>query len=213
MSTIASNSYKLYQLKTETERILNEIEENYGEIDSTQEYVLEMNAEEAKEVFIDLVKQLQYLENVISLTDNEIKRLTDLKKRRQKTLETIEKILLENLKVYGKENKEIYSMDLVLHKISTRKSTVVEVNSLDALPNNLVNIEFVLDFTKENYDSNLKKLIEAGYIPKLSEFTVNKAEIKKAISEDTAKIETKTDITSEKVLGAKIIKKSNLVIK
>lgn len=103
--------------------VVEELEENGGDISEETESLLIVNRDDfmAKvDAYCDIIAEK---ENDYKFVVDEIKRLTDLKKFKEKTADTLKTVLLDALKVYGNiDAKGIARIETTLHRLSTRKS-------------------------------------------------------------------------------------------
>lgn len=205
-----SQIYKINKVVAET---IDNIIENGGEATENESLILELSKEEVKPILESILKHKTFVEGQILALDVELNRLKELKESREKTVERLEKIVLENLIKYGNKNKSGNSvMDFDLYKISTRKSEVVEISDIEKIEDELVNLEVKVKINKSQV-AKLTNLLKVDYEPIIGEFKPDKKAIKEAIVNDEKKIESDVDILGNTVKGAKIVKKLNLQIK
>lgn len=119
----------IFNISKQLEDIFLQIEDNDGELTPELEEALaitEANFKSKLQQYSELVKQVEY--DVESI-DKELIRLQDLKKRKQKSIDSIKKLLITFVNKYGDINKSGNKyIDFGIGKISTRKTKVCSVN-------------------------------------------------------------------------------------
>lgn len=116
----------LVSIQTEYLELINNYEQA-EELTPELEQALTINEQELTEKARGYSEYIQNEDLFIKRIDDEIKRLQALKKSRQGKVSFLKDRLLEAVKMYGEIN-------LGLSKIGTRKSTVVEVEDVNSLP-------------------------------------------------------------------------------
>lgn len=119
----------IFQLAYELQTIIDELEENGGEITPEIEEQLDINQEGVKrkvEAFTQVVHQLEADIEAIKV---ESKRLADLKKRKEATIESVKKLILYAIDMFGETAKSgSRFIDFGIGKVSTRKSESIEID-------------------------------------------------------------------------------------
>ena len=141
----------LFSITTDLKAILNAIEEQGGEITEEQEKSLEIAENDLENKFVGYREVIDNQESFISRIDDEIKRLQDLKKSRKSLIERLKSNLVTAIMTFG--DVEIGTMTF-----TTRKSQAVEVEDVNALPDQYKKIKVT-----ETADKTLiKKEIKSG---------------------------------------------------
>ena len=142
----------IYNIQQDFINILNELENNGGEITPELEQALAINESNLKAKalnYIPVVKSISANNNTI---DEEINRLQALKKVNNNILTVLKNILVEAMNLYNIE--EIKSET---NKINFRKSTKVIIDDIDSLPNDCI------IFEKKTIPLNdIKKRLQSG---------------------------------------------------
>lgn len=189
----------VFQLATELQDIINELEENGGEITPEIEEQLDIHQEAVNRKVESYTQVIHQLEADIELIKSEDKRLADLMKRKEKTIEAVKKLILYAINMFGETNKSgTKYIDFGTGKVSTRKSESLDVD-IDAYNKIAEEIKKVICWngfanTVESIDLSMPTLIN------------NMAT--ETFDEDTGNIEPGIDITTDDLYGAT----ANLVI-
>jgi len=117
----------LYDINSDFIGILNEIETLDGEITPEIEQQLVITEQQRDSKSMNYLSVITANEGFISTIDAEIKRLTALKKVRNNLNDRLKQNLLYAVNLFGD-----YSVGT--HKFGTRKSSTVEVESVNLLP-------------------------------------------------------------------------------
>lgn len=184
----------IFQLAYELQTIIDELEENGGEITPEIEEQLDINQEGVKrkvEAFTQVVHQL---ESDIEAIKIESKRLADLKKRKEATIESVKKLILYSIDMFGETAKSgSRFIDFGTGKVSTRKSETLEIDTdaYDKLADKIKNIICWNGFTNnaDIIDLSMPTLIDT-------------------MSDNTDKLEPGINITEDDLYGAT----ANLII-
>ena len=112
----------LFQISNELQMIINDIIENGGELIEGSENTLIITEDQLKAKAIDYGIVIRAMEYDNSIVDEEIKRLTQIKKVRTNTANRLKTALSEALIKYGGD--EVASATM---KINFRKSQVLEI--------------------------------------------------------------------------------------
>lgn len=119
----------IFQLAYELQDIINELEENGGEITPEIEEQLDINQEAVTRKVEAYTQVVHQLEADIEAIKVESKRLADLKKRKEATIESVKKLILYAIDMFGETAKSgSRFIDFGTGKVSTRKSESLEVN-------------------------------------------------------------------------------------
>jgi hypothetical protein len=133
----------IFQLAYELQDIINQLEENGGEITPEIEEQLYINQEGVKHKVEAYTQVVHQLESDIEAIKVESKRLADLKKRKEATIESVKKLILYAIDMFGETAKsETKFIDFGTGKVSTRKSENLEVdeNAYKELANDIKHI-------------------------------------------------------------------------
>ncbi len=126
----------IYKIQAEYQILVNELIENGGEITSELELALQINKDNfhsKSENYAYITKQF---DGEMDIIDNEIKRLQQAKRSREKTIERLKATIEMAMKTF-----EIDKIETPLIKISFRNSESVEVSDVNDLPNEFKTIK------------------------------------------------------------------------
>lgn len=112
----------LFNIQQQYLHIASELCANDGEL--TQELIdaLEVNQEQLQEKAVNYGYVIKQLGHEVNAVNEEIKRLTDIKKRNEKAIERMETAISNAMQLYG-----IEKVDSSFLKLSFRKSESVEI--------------------------------------------------------------------------------------
>jgi hypothetical protein len=144
----------LYRIRQEHINLISLIEDQEGEIAPHQEQALGFTLEAFQEVATSVGFAVLHLGNGVAEIDNEIKRLKDLKDRKEKGQEWLKEQLKAGMLQFGFDKVETPTL-----KLSFRKSEAVEVEDESALPASCFTI---VPETKKVSKTAIKELIRAG---------------------------------------------------
>lgn len=119
----------IFNIQKEYQNLVNELIENGGELTPELEIALQItkdNFHSKSENYAYITKQFASENDII---DNEIKRLQQAKKAREKTIERLKSTI-----EYAMNTFEVDKIETPLIKISFRKSESVEVEDVNNLP-------------------------------------------------------------------------------
>jgi alpha-N-acetylglucosamine transferase len=144
----------LYNIKRDYLHLVQAVFENEGELTPELDTLLTINKQELTEKSINYVAVIKKVNTDITYIDNEIKRLQDLKKTRNKIVELLEKNILDAMQLY-----EIEKIETPLINISLRKSESVVISvAPEDLPSPLQKIK-IEPISK----TEIKKLLKNGF--------------------------------------------------
>lgn len=127
--------YKLFKISENYLQILNEIEDNEGELTEELSDKLKISNEDLEDQIVQRCTILNGLESDINTVDKEILRLTEYRNRKQKLHNNINTSILQALILFGKEDKNgIKRFEYDTFKLSTRKSKSIEILDKDSVP-------------------------------------------------------------------------------
>lgn len=119
----------IFQLNQELLGIFEELEENGGELTPEIEEQLKINQTDVNNKIESYTQVIAQLNSDIELIKSEKKRLDDLKLSKEKTIESIKKLILYALDYFGETTKSgTKVIDFGTGKVSTRKSVSLEVS-------------------------------------------------------------------------------------
>lgn len=159
----------VFQLATELQDIINELEENGGEITPEIEEQLDINQEGVKRKVEAYTQVIHQLKSDIEAIKVESKRLANLKKRKEATIESVKKLILYTIDMFGETAKSGSKfIDFGTGKVSTRKSESLEVdeNAYKELANTIKHTICWAGFTNqpETIDLSVNSIIDNLYI-------------------------------------------------
>jgi|694.fasta_scaffold02285_53 hypothetical protein len=143
----------IFNIQTEYQLLVNELIENGGELTPELELALQINKDNfhsKSENYAYITKQYDAEMDII---DNEIKRLQQAKKSREKTIQRLKDTIELAMLTF-----DIDKIETPLIKISFRKSESVEVSDVNDLPN-----EFkVIKLTETADKLKIKDALKSG---------------------------------------------------
>jgi hypothetical protein len=143
----------IFNIQTEYQLLVNELIENGGELTPELELTLQINKDNfhsKSENYAYITKQFDAEMDII---DNEIKRLQQAKKSREKTIQRLKDTIELAMLTF-----DIDKIETPLIKISFRKSESVEVSDVNDLPN-----EFkVIKLTETADKLKIKDALKSG---------------------------------------------------
>ena len=143
----------IFNIQSEYQQLFNELIENGGELTPELELALQINKDNfhsKSENYAYITKQF---DGEIDIIDNEIKRLQQAKKSREKTIQRLKDTIELAMLTF-----EIDKIETPLIKISFRKSESVEVTDVNELPNEYK----VIKLTESADKLKIKDAIKAG---------------------------------------------------
>ena len=141
----------IYEISNDYLTLMNEIEQADGEITSEMESQLQINEGELQSKSIAYLSVIKERETFVSQIDEEIKRLTALKKRNNSLVNRLKENILNAVNLFG-------TIETKFNKFSTRKSESVEVLDVNELPK-----EFkVIKVTEQADKKAIKEALKNG---------------------------------------------------
>lgn len=142
----------LYQISDELQLLLNDIEENGGEITEEQEQQLEIAQEELDKKVENYCNAITILKSEEECAKNEKKRLNDLQNVKKNLIEKLKNSLLKTVNKFGyigKSGNKV--LDVTNHKLFTKatKSLVVDEERFNKLG------KYVKDYLIELYKQGI----------------------------------------------------------
>ena len=149
----------IYAIQQEYVNLIEELEENGGELTEELEAILMKNEEDFKQKVKNYVFIIKEKESSLALLDDEIRRLQALKKTRKTVIDKLETTILNALLLYGKiDNKSgVVRYEGDTFKLSTRKSNKTIVYDSEGLEAALIDKAFEVT-TDEEFDEFRYKL-------------------------------------------------------
>ncbi len=141
----------LYHISDEYLTLIQEIEENEGELSPEMEEALKINEAQLQSKSIAYLSVIKKNEYYTAQIDEEIKRLQALKKRSITLTTSLKDRLLDAVKLFGDFETEF-------NKFGTRKSESIEVENINALPERFKIVKIVESADKKA----LKEAIKFG---------------------------------------------------
>lgn len=169
----------IFQLSAELQDIFNELEENGGELTPELEKRLQINQADVNDKVETYTKVIAQLNSDIELIKNERKRLDDLKKRKENTIERIKKLILYAIDMFGTTNKSGSKyIDFGTGKVSTRLSESIEIDDegYENLCETFRKCLYVAGYLNAPYqidDLDLKSLVDSANIKVTEDNKVN----------------------------------------
>ena len=143
----------IYNIQSEYQQLVNQLIENGGEITPELELALQINKDNfhsKSENYGYITKQF---DGEIDIIDNEIKRLQQAKKSREKTIQRLKDTIELAMLTF-----DVDKIETPLIKISFRKTESVEVTDVNELPN-----EFkVIKLTETADKLKIKDALKSG---------------------------------------------------
>lgn len=122
------SNLNIFQIEQEYLNLANQLIESGGECSPEIELELTINQDQLEQKARGYGFVVKQMENDISIIDAEIKRLGELKKSRQKTIDRLETTVSNAMQLYQIEKLETPTL-----KISFRKSESVEIDDEKAI--------------------------------------------------------------------------------
>jgi hypothetical protein len=126
----------IYKIQAEYQMLVNELIENGGEITPELELALQINKDNFHSKSENYAYITKHFDGEMDIIDNEIKRLQQAKRSREKTIERLKATIEMAMKTF-----EIDKIETPLIKISFRNSESVEVTDVNELPNEFKTIK------------------------------------------------------------------------
>lgn len=120
----------IYQISNEFIELQNQLIEQDGEYSDEQVNALAINETNFENKLVGCSFVMKSFDNNINIIDEEIKRLTQLKKSAVNSKERLKTIISNAMQLFGKDE-----VKTAIVKLSFRKSESVNVEDVNALPN------------------------------------------------------------------------------
>lgn len=131
----------IFQISQDLLDVFNELEENGGELTDELEAKLTVSQADFKTKVEGYTKVIKQAESDIELVDKEIKRLQELKKSKNNSIDRLKKVIAWAIEMFGETNKSGNKYyDYGTGKITVRNTQKIEVNTdvTDTVVNKLV---------------------------------------------------------------------------
>lgn len=197
-------SRNIFKLEQEYLELLNNIEELEGELTSEIEEQLAINLDDFEAKMMSYSGLISYLKGDLFVINDELQRLTDLKKSKENIIERLKTTMRDAILIYGDDGKSgNKTLDLGSSKFYTKKNEVVKVYDEE---------EFLvrnMDYVRTKINGNFNKKDAIGLLPKLKEYNedVN-------LNYSIDKVSLKADLKAGVVIdGVSLVRNDNLIIK
>jgi CxxC motif-containing protein len=160
---VAIQNKSLYNIRIDHLSLLQEIEENEGELTPELETALALTEEEFQDKAISYGFVIKTFDNDIDIIEAEMKRLYTLKEKAERRKELFKQRLSEAMQQFGVEK-----ITTPLLKLSFRKSESVEITGDENIPEEYFDVKMVSTISK----TRIKEAIKAGEIVKGAELVV-----------------------------------------
>ena len=147
----------IWQISQELQSVIDELEENGGELTEDLEDRLTVSQADFKTKVKSYGEVIKHIEGDIKLIDEEIARLKDLKESKKKAIDRLSKVIIWAIDMFGETTKSGGKfVDYGTGKISVRNTEKVEVDTdaTDTAVKNFLSYLSMLDYTNEldNYN-------------------------------------------------------------
>jgi len=143
---------KLYEITGDYLQILDEIMYNEGEITPELEEALAINEENLYEKLQNYAKFIRHKEAMVDVRKAEIKRIGDLNKSDERTIENLKQRVEYAMNILEKDKVETS-----LFKFSFRKSSSIEITDENSVPEEFKTTETVVKISKTDIKNYLKE--------------------------------------------------------
>lgn len=144
----------IFEIKNDYLRLIDEIEENGGEITPEIETGLAITKNELQVKTTAYVSVIKSIEASVKTIDDELKRLSDLKRSRVNMVDSLKERLKNAMQAF-----EIDEIKTDLFKVNFRKSESVNIYDVDSLP-----VDCKIVKVEPISKTELKKRIKSGEI-------------------------------------------------
>lgn len=166
-TSLSTSLNSIYNLGEVINNLYSIIAEAEGEIDDEQFSFLQLNKNEVTKIGMDIVHLKNTIEFQSAMINAEIERLQQLKAKRDKEVENIQRALMYVLLNFGEQDKKgIWRLDLNLAQLSSRKnpeSVVIEDESL--VPNEFKTFDLSIKGLDNKELEILQKLFAGDILP------------------------------------------------
>ena len=142
----------IYQIEQNYLQIVNQLIDNEGELSPELETELQITQEQLQNKAVNYSFVIRQIESDIEQIENEVKRLNAMKKVQQNVIDRLKSTLTTAMNIF-----EVDEIKTPLIKINFRKSESVEVEDVNALPNEFKTIKLVEQADKVKIKAALKE--------------------------------------------------------
>lgn len=155
----------IYNIQQNLLDIFNQIEENCGEITPELEEQLNISKDEFEDKIKSYTCVIHQLESDLCAIKEEKDRLDSIKKSKEKTIESLKRIMVEAIQLFGNTSKTgVKFIDYGTGKVSLRKSESIEIDDdkLKAFTNRFISYFTWLRYqnTFDQTELNCKEITE-----------------------------------------------------
>lgn len=153
----------IFEISRELDSIFDELEENGGELTEELEEQLSISQDEFTSKVKAYLSVIKRTESDVECCDKEIKRLQDVKRSKQNSIEKLKNILIWAIDKFGEVNKSGNKyIDLGTDKLTIRNSEKVVVNDdyAKSIVENIFNKINAASYTNELYNNSIEDIID-----------------------------------------------------
>jgi hypothetical protein len=143
----------IYQIEQNYLQIVNQLIDNEGELSPELETELQITQDQLQNKAVNYCMVIKQIDSDIEQIENEVKRLNQLKKVQQNVIDRLKSALTQAMKIF-----EVDEIKTPLIKINFRKSESVEVDDVNALPNDFKTIKV----TETADKVKIKEVLKSG---------------------------------------------------
>ena len=197
----------IYQIQQDLLAIFDELEENGGELTSELEEKLTITQESFKDKVESYTKVIASFNVDLNAIKEETNRLNELKKRKEKTLERMKKVVIEAIEQFGDEKKSgVKYLDYGTGQVSVRNTQAVQLYD-DNIKHIVECLNYMIDVQEENNQLDVIDKVDCDTLIDLcASFPMGDTAVGINVSkEDLQHIQLKltSDITLDDVLHGK----------
>lgn len=152
----------IFEISNELSSIIDELEENGGELTEELSEKLTISQQEFKNKIENYINVIKNIDSDVEACDKEIKRLQSVKKTKQNTIERLKTIVCWAIDEYGETNKSGNKyIDLGKSKVTVRVMPKVIINDeyADSIINTIFKELTYVNDTKELKENSIKDLL------------------------------------------------------
>ena len=143
----------LYNIEQNYLELAAELEESEGELTPELEERLVVHQEEAENKLTSYQNLIAELEAQAIMADEQMKRIQAFKKSKQVTIDKLKASMLQAVLLFGEEDKKgIKRLEYGTLRLSTRKSTFLDVVNEEVIPDKFLKID-ISNLDREQYTS------------------------------------------------------------
>jgi hypothetical protein len=145
----------IYQIEQNYLQIVNQLIDNEGEITDELSEALQITQDQLQNKAVNYSFVIKQIDSDIEQIEAEVKRLNQLKKVQQNVIDRLKSTLTQAMQIF-----EVDEIKTPLIKINFRKSESVEVDDVNALPNDFKTIKVVETADKVK----IKEVLKSGLL-------------------------------------------------